>query len=275
MIYTEVQIIHAGNFDPDILVAFFAELGFESFSESEDTLNAYCRTDLYLEEATRELIARLQKEHGLICSISTIQPENWNALWEKSFEPVLITDECLVRAPFHQPVSGVQYDIIVEPKMSFGTAHHETTFMMLSLLLKEDVENQSVLDMGCGTGVLAILAAMKGAERIIAIDNDQWAWENTMENCERNGQAQILALLGDAGSIPDEKFDLIMANINRNVLMEDIPGYCNYLEKAGRLLLSGFYEEDIEAILRVASECGLTLSGYTVKNNWVGARYIK
>jgi ribosomal protein L11 methyltransferase len=275
MTYIEVVITHGGTFDAEILIAYLAELGFESFSESDQALYAYIRSDACPEGPLNELLDRIRADYGLTSTVNTIQPENWNALWEKSYEPVLISDECMVRAPFHQPVEGIQYDIIIEPKMSFGTAHHETTYLMLNLLLKEELVDLSVLDMGCGTGVLSILASMKGASRVVAIDNDQWAWQNAVENCERNGGRPIQVILGDATGIPDETFDLILANINRNVLVADMQNYIDHLNSDGRLLLSGFYEEDLESIHAAAVEKGLTLSGYAVRNKWIGAKYIK
>jgi ribosomal protein L11 methyltransferase len=275
MDYIEIKISGLSDFDPDIVVAFLSELGFESFSDTDDGILAYCRTDLYNEPEVTSYLRQLNETTGAAHQLRTIPPENWNARWEQEYQPVVINDLCRIRAPFHPASPDFLFDIVIEPKMSFGTAHHETTSMMLELLLKEELEGATVLDMGCGTGVLAILAAMKNAGKVVAVDTDDWAFQNTIENITRNGVNQVSAILGDIGSVPHDSFDVILANINRNVLLSDIPAYAGLLSGNGVLFLSGFYEDDLPLINEKCTESGLELDGYTVKNNWVGAKYCK
>lgn len=275
MDYIEVKITGLKDFDPDIVVAFLSELEFDSFSEIDEGLLAFCRSDLYNEAEVTTYLRQLHDTSGAGYSVRTIPPENWNARWEQEYHPVVINDLCRIRAPFHPASQDYQFDIIIEPKMSFGTAHHETTSMMLELLLKEEFEGTSVLDMGCGTGVLAILAAMKQAGKVVAVDTDEWAFQNTMENVSRNGVSQVTTIQGDIKSVPGDSYDFILANINRNVLLNDIPAYAGMLSENGVLFLSGFYEEDLPLINGKCIENGLELDGYAVKNNWVGAKYCK
>jgi ribosomal protein L11 methyltransferase len=275
MTYIEVSIKNLQDLDPEIIVAFLGELGFESFSEADEILLAYCQQALYDEAETRKFLDELVAKNQIAYQVNAIEPENWNARWESEYEPVTISSICQVRAPFHPPLPEIRYDIVIEPKMSFGTAHHETTSLMVEMLLLEELEGKSVLDMGCGTGVLAILAAMKKAARVVAIDTDDWAFENATENTVRNNQGSILVIKGDASAIPEEKFDLIAANINRNVLLEDIQAYSLHMEANGILLMSGFYEEDLPQIHQKAVEHGFELTGYAVKNNWVGVKFTR
>ncbi|MEI7664166.1 MAG: 50S ribosomal protein L11 methyltransferase, partial [Bacteroidota bacterium] len=218
MDYIEVNIANFRNFDPEIIVAQMSELGFESFTETDELLQGYIREDLYEEAVVEVYLDQLQAEHGITRSIQKIPAQNWNALWESAYEPVTIDGKCQVRAPFHTPLEGIQYDIVIEPKMSFGTAHHETTSLMLGLLMEEDLRGKRVLDMGCGTGVLAILAHKMMAGAVVAIDNDDWAYANALDNMNNNGAANVTVIQGEAGAIPMPAYDLIVANINRNVL---------------------------------------------------------
>lgn len=275
MDYIEVKITGLKDFDPDIVVAFLSELEFESFSDNDEGLLAFCRSDLFNEPKVTSYLGQLHEATGAEYSVRAIPPENWNARWEQEYQPVVINELCRIRAPFHAPANEFLFDIIIEPKMSFGTAHHETTSMMLELLLKEEFEGTTVLDMGCGTGVLAILAALKQADRVVAVDTDEWAFQNTQENISRNGVPQITAIHGNIESVPGESYDFIFANINRNVLLNDIPAYAAMLNDGGVLFLSGFYEEDLPLINGKCIENGLELDGYTVKNSWIGAKYCK
>ena len=198
---------------------------------------------------------------------------NWNEEWEKNFEPIEVDNTCRVRAPFHE-YKEVQYDIVIEPKMSFGTGHHETTFMVIQHLLETDVTGKKTLDMGCGTAILAILAEMKGAQPIDAIDIDNWCYLNSIENAERNNCKHISVYEGDASLLPGRTYDVIIANINRNILLNDMQVYVDCLNPGGTLLLSGFYEEDIPAIDESCSSKGLKLIKKHQKNNWVALKYI-
>ena len=194
---------------------------------------------------------------------------NWNEEWERQHQPVLVDDFCWVRAPFHPHRDDVQYEIEIEPKMSFGTAHHQTTYMMLSLLRDEAIEGKRVLDMGSGTAVLAILARMKGAAYVEAIDNDEWAYRNAQENVERNG-------CGDASLLTaDKHFDIIIANINRNILLRDMAAYAAVLADGGTLLLSGFYQNDVASLVEKASTLGLTLTDQRSRDGWQALRLVK
>lgn len=257
----------------DILIAELGEMGFESFVENDEGLIAYVQKDLFDSQALEEIYLFKTKEHQISWSSKTVVQQNWNAEWEKSFKPILVQDKCLVRAPFHEQ-QQVTYDIVIEPKMSFGTGHHETTFMMLSHILENDFKNKSVLDMGCGTGVLAILAEKCGATALEAIDIDNWCYINSIENVERNGCRSITVKEGDASLLGDTKFDVILANINRNILLKDIPTYVSCLKKGGILFLSGFYLEDLEMISAKCGEFGLQFEKNLEKNNWVAAKYV-
>jgi len=261
-----------GAHTAELLVAVLADAGFESFTENEDgTLSAFIQSPLY----TPDLSSRLSSEEFIefldSFLIRKIADENWNAVWESQYEPVLIDKRCLVRAPFHPKMEGVEFDIVIMPKMSFGTAHHETTKQMIQYLLGMDVSGKSLLDMGSGTGVLAILARMKGAFPVSAYDNDEWAYNNAMENVQSNNFADIEVLLGDSSLLPGKKFDIILANINRNILLENIPVYRESLNAGGMLIMSGFYSEDLPLIEAKARENGLSLISNHIENNWMAA----
>ncbi len=257
----------------DILVAELSELGFDSFVEIEDGLLAYIEADSWNKEILSGVHVLKQAAAGINYNYKRVAQQNWNAKWEADFHPIELGDLCRVRAPFHE-TKDVKYDIEIAPKMSFGTGHHETTYMMLQWALEIDFDGLSVLDMGCGTGVLAIIAAMKGAAEIDAIDIDSWSYENARENAERNGQEHIRVLHGDADLLGDKRYDLIFANINKNILLQDIPVYASCLKENGILLLSGFYKEDLEDITGRCTEFGLNHQKNILKNNWVSAKYV-
>jgi ribosomal protein L11 methyltransferase len=202
-----------------------------------------------------------------------IEQENWNATWEQNFQPIVVDDICMIRAPFHEK-KDVIYDIVIEPKMSFGTGHHETTHMMLQHLLELQLYAKSVLDMGSGTGVLAILAAMRGAKPVDAIDIDNWCYLNAKENVERNSVDFINVYEGDASLLDVQRYDVIIANINRNILLEDIGKYVGCLNPNGVLLLSGYYKEDLELITQKCKHEGLRFEKNLEKNNWIAAKYV-
>lgn len=276
MNYIELNVKNQSNSElNDVLIAELGEIGFESFAESEEGFLAYIREDLF----DADLIAKLQIiELNPDCFSYTyqlIENQNWNAVWESNYDAVVIANRCGIRAPFHPENKEVEYDLVIEPKMSFGTAHHETTSNMIEFLLEEDLKNKTVLDMGCGTSVLAILAAKRGGINIYAIDNDEWAYENSLENIERNQVPEIKVLLGDAALLHDMSFDVIIANINRNILLNDIKHYVNVLNDNGVLLMSGFYEQDIPAIKEETEKYNLHFDRYKLKNNWVAIRFTK
>jgi len=240
---------------------FLAELGyagFESFVENENGVTAYIQKVEHSETILEDIFALKNEEFEISFTTEEIAQTNWNSEWEKNFQPIEVDNLVSIRAPFHQN-PNLEYDIIIEPKMSFGTGHHETTHMMVQHLLALDLRHKKVLDMGCGTGILAIFAEMKGAKPIDAIDIDAWCYENSIENCERNKCEHISIYEGDVSLLINKKYDVIIANINRNILMNDLQTYANCLNKNGILLLSGFYQEDIPIIDGEASKHQLHL----------------
>ena len=274
MQYFEVNIAHRQEpMQTESLIAQLGELGFDSFVENVNELLAYVPAELFLEN---DVVALLKTSPNIEkFSANKIEEQNWNSVWESSYEPVRFGDFCNIRAPFHEPVSDVKFDLIIEPKMSFGTAHHETTSLMIEWLKTEIVKGKRVLDMGCGTGVLAILAKKLGAEFVEAIDNDEWAFENTKENVLRNETPEIAVELGDAENLKNKNFDFILANINRNILIRDMPMYVETLSKDGVVLLSGFYKSDLDAVSESCANSGLHYISHLEKNNWVAAKFVK
>ena len=257
----------------EILVAELGELPFESFIDSDSGIVAYIQKQFWTENILDDLHILSSPEFQVSYTIEEIDQVNWNEEWEKNFEAIDVDGICHVRAPFH-PKTGAKFDIVIEPKMSFGTGHHETTHMMIQHLLETNVEEKKTLDMGCGTAILAILAEMKGAQPIDAIDIDNWCYLNSIENAERNNCSQITVYEGDADLLIGKKYDLIIANINRNILLNDMQWYVDCLNKEGILLLSGFYNEDIPFIDASCTEKGLTYVKKFERNNWVSLKYI-
>ncbi|MEI7595455.1 MAG: 50S ribosomal protein L11 methyltransferase [Bacteroidota bacterium] len=278
MNYVEVK----GKIDPliqgnDLWISLLAEVGFESFSEDEEFVLAYIQEPDFDENKVTEIAESMKiNNFSVAFSSSTIQEKNWNEVWEQSYEPVIVEDKCIIRAPFHQVEGKFEFNIVINPKMSFGTGHHETTYLCTSKICDLDLKDKEVLDMGCGTGVLAIIAAQKGAKRIVAIDNNDWAYENTLENIQINNTPQIETFLGDAELLKDFKpFDVIVANINRNILLADIPKYATSLKKDGLLFMSGFYELDLDAIKKCAINSNLKFEFFKVLNTWTLAMFKK
>lgn len=257
----------------EILMAELGDTPFESFEETEAGLSAYIQKQLWNEDVLADIQILHSAEFTISYEIEEIEQVNWNKEWEKNFEPIEVDATCRVRAPFHE-YKEVEYDIVIEPKMSFGTGHHETTFMVIQHLLETDVKNKKTLDMGCGTAILAILAEMKGAQPIDAIDIDNWCYQNSIENAERNNCKHITVYEGDAALLTGKKYEVIIANINRNILLNDMQQYVDCLEPNGTLLLSGFYEEDIPFIDASCTEKGLTFVKKHQKNNWVALKYV-
>lgn len=257
----------------EILVAELGELPFESFVESEFGVTAYIQKDLWNENILDDLYILKSPEFFITFTVEEIEQVNWNEEWEKNFDPIDVDGKCHVRAPFH-PKTDAEFDIVIEPKMSFGTGHHETTHMMIQHLLDMDVTDMKTLDMGCGTAILAILAEMKGAKPIDAIDIDNWCYLNSIENAERNNCTHISVYEGDAALLADKKYDLIIANINRNILLGDMQQYVDCMNPNGVLLLSGFYEEDIPAIDESCTGKGLHFVKKLQRNNWVSLKYV-
>ena len=258
----------------EILVAQLGELNFESFTETETGIKAYIQKQDLEESLIDELQILNSSEFEISYIVTEIPQVNWNSEWEKNFNPIEVNGECALRAPFHPPFN-VKYEIVIEPKMSFGTGHHETTFMMLQFILENDFSNKEVMDMGCGTAVLAILAEMKGATKIDAVDIDEWCYENSVENIERNHCKDISVYQGDATFFEGKTYDVIIANINRNILLQDMETYSNGLNENGTLYLSGFYKEDLQLITETCNKLGLTFVENKERNNWIAAKFKK
>ncbi|WP_046746032.1 50S ribosomal protein L11 methyltransferase [Kordia zhangzhouensis] len=257
----------------EILIAELGFAGFESFVENEVGVNAYIQKDDWYEGILDDIQILTNTAFTIEYQKEEIAQVNWNEEWEKNFEPIEVDGKCVVRAPFHEKPT-VDYDIVIEPKMSFGTGHHETTHMMLQHILKTDVVDKKVLDMGCGTGVLAILAEMKGATPIDAIDIDNWCYINSLENVERNNCHHISVYEGDVNLLIGKKYDIIIANINRNILLNDIHQYAKCLNPNGVLFLSGFYTEDIPLITEECTKNKLKFADKLQKNNWVALKFV-
>jgi ribosomal protein L11 methyltransferase len=258
----------------DILISELADSGFESFSETQRGCKAWIAASEYDAGLFEELDILKDPLFSITYEVQMIPAKNWNEEWEKSFEPVR-AGECIIRAPFHEQESEFKYDIIILPQMSFGTGHHETTSLMVEKLLTLPLEGKTVLDMGCGTGVLAILASKRGAAGIVAIDNNENAFENTIENIALNEAKGILVHKGDASLLQGKLFHVIFANINRNVLLADMKTYSNALLPGGNILLSGFFETDIPQLQACCHENNLTQTGALTRNEWALLEFIK
>lgn len=258
----------------EILIAELGEKPFESFVETENGCTAYIQKSLCQDNLLEDIYILQSPEFTISYTVEEIEQVNWNEEWEKNFEPIDVDGKCHVRAPFH-PKTNAEFDIVIEPKMSFGTGHHETTHMMIQHLLEMNIENLKTLDMGCGTAILAILAEMKGAKPIDAIDIDNWCYQNSIENAQRNNCQHITVYEGDASLLKNKLYHLIIANINRNILLNDIKQYAECLHSNGIILLSGFYEQDIPYLDAACIENGLIFQKKIVRNNWASLRYIK
>ncbi len=257
----------------DILVAELGSVGFESFTENEDGVVAFIQEADWNESLLNDVQILESDEVSFSYEVEEIEQVNWNKEWENNFDPIVVENEVSIRAPFHSN-PNLKYDIVIEPKMSFGTGHHETTYLMIKHLMALDLRGKKVLDMGCGTGILAIFAELKGAEQIDAIDIDAWCYENSVENIERNHCQNIKVYEGDASMLKAKTYDVIIANINRNILLDDIGIYAESLNANGELYLSGFYTEDIAQINETAEKNGLVLSKKFERNNWVGLKFV-
>ncbi|WP_026726811.1 50S ribosomal protein L11 methyltransferase [Flavobacterium sasangense] len=258
----------------EILIAELGEKAFESFIETETGISAFVQKDLWSENILEDIQILENPEFKIDYTFEEIEQVNWNEEWEKNFEPIDVDGKCHVRAPFHEKTNA-EYDIVIEPKMSFGTGHHETTHMMIQHLLETDLVGKKTLDMGCGTAILAILAEMKGAQPIDAIDIDNWCYLNSIENAERNNCKHISVYEGDASLLDGKKYDVIIANINRNILLNDMQQYVACLNENGILFLSGFYTEDIPMISESCTSKGLTYVKQFERNNWVALKFVK
>lgn len=260
----------------DILASELGEIGFDSFVLNNNVLEAFIPNDLFDVNKIDEMLANFVFEVSIEYKYTKIATKNWNEEWEKHyFEPIVIGNECVIHSSFHKNIPHARYDITIDPKMAFGTGHHETTSLVIGEILKMNLVDKTLLDMGCGTAVLAILAAMRGAVNIVAIDIDKWCTENSIENILLNKVQGIDVQLGGAELLQEMKFDIILANINRNILLADMEQYANCLLAGGELFMSGFYTQDIPLIEAEANKNGLELISFNEKNNWVVVRTIK
>lgn len=257
----------------EILIAELESKAFESFIETETGVSAFVQKNFWDDGILEDIYILENPTFKISYTVEEIDQVNWNEEWEKNFEAIDVDGLCHVRAPFH-PKTAAKYDIVIEPKMSFGTGHHETTHMMIQHLLENDLTGMKTLDMGCGTAILAILAEMKGAQPIDAIDIDNWCYLNSVENADRNNCKHISVYEGDATLLKNKKYDLIIANINRNILLNDMSAYVESLNPNGTILFSGFYEEDIPFIDASCVEKGLTFVKKLQRNNWVSLKYV-
>lgn len=270
------------NFTPfedwlrDILISQLGDAGYDSFIETDTGFEAFIPEKQFSSDAVDDIIMPFEETFNFTISAETVKSQNWNEEWEKNyFQPLAIGSECVVRAPFHKDFPKAKYEIVIEPNMAFGTGHHETTSMMLEYITEEDIEGKNVLDIGCGTGILGILASMMGAAKVTAIDIDEWSVEGAIGNASLNGIGNMSVQLGDSSLLGSEKFDIILANIQRNVLLADLPVYSKCLNTGGKVFLSGFLIEDIPAIEAKAEETGLGSESFKTKNNWVAHAFVK
>ena len=262
----------------DLLAGMLAENDFESFVSDETGLTAYVKKEDYSEEAVKSVLADFPFECMIVSSAELIEGQDWNAEWEKNyFQPIVIGDRVVVHSSFHTDIPAAQYDIVIDPKMAFGTGHHSTTSQILTALLNTDLTDKSVIDMGTGTGILAILAAMRGAKPVTGIELDGFAYENAIENVALNGHPEIRLINGDASSLAEvDPADVFIANINRNVILADLAAYAARLKSGGTMLLSGFYEgDDCDMIIKEAANYGLSPAGQSSDKRWACLKLIK
>lgn len=259
----------------DLLIHSLGEAGFDTFEDTESGFNAYISESLAEGLEEEQLFAPFRDTVSFLYEKKFIPQKNWNEVWESNFEPLTISNECYVRATFHESRPEFPIEIVIDPKMSFGTGHHQTTSMVMEFILTIDFVGKSVLDMGCGTAILAILTAKRGAKDITAIDYDPVCFESTLENIALNDVSFIKALCGSKEVIPDTKYDIVLANINRNILFDQIGSYANVLNTGGILILSGFYDEDCEVLLEKAAEFGIHFSEKHLSDNWASLKLVK
>ncbi len=274
MNYLQLNFNVTGQHTGEMLLAFLSRLGFETFEEHDKGLSAFIPEEKYDEKAVNDTLKK-DVFSGIDFEKHLLSEQNWNKIWEQNYQPVVIAERCIVKAPFHKIDKKYDFELLIEPQMSFGTAHHETTALMIELMLDIDFSGSSVLDMGSGTGILAILASKKGATDVVAIDNNIWAYRNSLHNLQLNNIVNIKVLEGDITTVPLKKYDFLLANINRNVLLEDIPQYISVLTEQGKILLSGFFDADYDIIHKSVSNFGFNEKRKLKRNDWVAVEFSK
>jgi ribosomal protein L11 methyltransferase len=263
------------NTEKEILYALMAQIGFEGFVEGDNDIQAFIDEEIYDAEALNQLIDQLAGVNIKVqYRFHRTEDRNWNEEWEKKFKPVVIDERVLIRAPFHDSSNDLEYTLVIEPKMSFGTGHHHTTKLMIREMGNHPLEGKRILDMGCGTGVLGIYACMHGAARVLGVDNDQWAYENALENIKRNGINNMDVRLGDVGVLYKENFDMILANITRNTLVRDMSIYTEHLLDQGLMVISGILAEDVQYVLNEAYRCNLEHLNTGEESNWISLTFL-
>ncbi|TCC89104.1 50S ribosomal protein L11 methyltransferase [Pedobacter frigiditerrae] len=269
--FTDVE-----EYQKDILIAELGDIGFDTFEDTETGFDAFIIANQFNEEELKSILASYGDELVHEYVVSSIAPENWNEEWEKNFTPLIINDDCYVRATFHEHQPQYKYEIVIDPKMAFGTGHHQTTTMMMLYILEADVQDKVILDMGAGTGILGILASKRGAKDIVAIDNDEVCYSSAIENANLNEIDNLTSLCGSKDVIPQQEFDIILANINRNILLDQIESYAAVLRQGGSIYFSGFYETpDLGMIKDHCAKFGLNYIDHKKIGDWVAAKFVK
>ena len=260
MIYYQVEIVTFGRDDYyEIIIAMLNEIDFESFLQEDSKLTAYIPKVLFNNDLFNDIIKQLETNIRLEFNISELEEKNWNQEWENNFTPIKINSQCIIRADFHKNFSNIKYNIIINPKMSFGTGHHKTTQLMIDKIFEINHHNKKILDIGTGTGILAILASKFKAKKIFAIDNDKWAYKNAIENAKQNNSKNISFFLGELSQIKKQNFDIVYANINRNIILRDLKLYYSFMKKNSDLLLSGFLKQDSQLVIEKSHQVGFNL----------------
>ncbi|MCT4591471.1 MAG: 50S ribosomal protein L11 methyltransferase [Carboxylicivirga sp.] len=271
----EVKVNPVNQVVNEIVMAQMGEMGFDSFEETADGFNAYIPANLFDQVDFSLLVSPID---GIDLSFKSenIPDQNWNQVWEENyFQPITIGDQCIIRSTFHEVEHQCKYEIIINPRMAFGTGHHETTSLMVQQILEQDFEGLNVLDMGCGTGILGMLCSMKGAKQITGVDIDEWAYNNALESIELNDITNMKIMLGGAEVVKEELYDVVLANINLNILLDNIESYAKVLKDKGTIIFSGFYDSDLQQFNEVTSQYNLQMISQKTDNNWTSVAYIK
>ncbi len=277
MTYNELvfTLIKDEEYQQDLLIQALGDLGFDTFEETDSGFKAYIESPKFNQSEVDSSLNPFQEMFTFSYEINIIPQENWNEVWESNFEPIQILNKVFVRATFHQPQPKFEHEIVIDPKMAFGTGHHQTTALILEYLLETEVKDKTVLDMGCGTGILAILASKLGAKSVMAIDYDQLCFDSTLENAALNNIDNIEVLCGSKEVIPQQQYDIILANINRNILLDQIECYAKVIKPGGAIFLSGFFETpDLEILIEEAKKYSLKYIQHKKTDEWAAAKFI-